>query len=122
MSPNDWYILKFNYYFTMSGKVTNGFKYLNFGSNGDAFYLTNCKTILLRIGVNSLTTVASGSTIRNARVTNFITPANQLTTLEGTVTGYIVYNTLRECEKVQYSDTLPANTPREPSSPSFLLQ
>ena len=85
----------------MSGKVINGFKYLTtFASSGDVFFLTNCKTILLRIGANSLTTVASGSTARNARFSNFITPANQLTTVEGTVTGYIVYNTLRECEKV----------------------
>ena len=77
--------------------------------------MRNCKTILLRINTNSLSAVTSGSTTINARFTNFVNHAYQLTTVEGTVTGYIVYNTLNECEKVQYSDTLPALIPREPN-------
>ena len=109
MSPNDWYILKFNYKFSTFGKFTNSFLYsTTFANTGDLFYLINCKTVLLRLGSNTLPAVAPGSTTRNARFTNFINPAHQLTTAEGIISGYIVYNTLRDCEKVQYSDTFEA--------------
>ena len=51
------------------------------GASGDVIYMSNCKTIILRVGATTLTTPASGSSGINARIQSiFYNPYIQLTT------------------------------------------
>ncbi len=62
----DFYILKFNFDLRKSNIYSGKFKY-NLGStgSGDTIFMSNCRTILLRVGGIIFNFVASGSSATN---------------------------------------------------------
>ncbi len=99
MVKNDWYILKFGFDLRQSANSNGSFNYNSgLGSSGDVIFMRNCQTIMLRVGTNNLDITTPGSTTLNARITSLIyNPPHQLTSTQGTIYGYIVYNSLDYC-------------------------
>lgn len=123
MVKDDWYILKFNFNLRQSANSNSSFKYNSgFGSSGDVIFMLNCKTVLLRVGTNSLTIVTPGSSTLNAKIQAlFYNPSYQLNTVQGTILAFAIYNSLDECERVYYSDLFPSHPPNEPTGPTFTI-
>jgi len=81
--------LKFNFDLRNSDKKTSAFKYpyAAYTNSGDAIFLRNCKTILLRVGAAALSNWvaadASQSNKLNVQLANVMyNPATKLTTSE----------------------------------------
>jgi len=94
MVKNDWYIMKFGFDLRQSANSNGSFSYNSgLGSTGDVIFMRNCQTILLRVGTNSLNIMTPGNSTLNARITSlFYNPPYQLTTQQGTIYAYVVYN------------------------------
>jgi hypothetical protein len=56
LQPGDYYIMKFNFDLRKTGRVANAFKYpfSTYSSSGDAIFLQNSRTILLKVGSTAL--------------------------------------------------------------------
>jgi hypothetical protein len=111
MVTGDWYILKFNFDLRNSGVFSSSYN-VGLSSSGDLIFLRNTQTILIRIGTNSLSIVASGSTSVNLQISNFYTPPIQLTVNQSTILAYAVYNVIDACEKIIYTDKFPSLPPQ----------
>lgn len=61
----DLYILKFNFDLRKNNKFLSSFKYpaTTSANSGNTIFLRNCRTILIEIGLASLSNVASGSLV-----------------------------------------------------------
>ena len=97
MASQDWYILKFNFDLRNTATSIGGFAYnsASFTNTGDVIFMRNCRTILLRVGATALAITTPGSTALNARVTSLLyNPPHQLTTAEGIIIAYAVYNSI----------------------------
>ena len=82
--------------------------------------MRNCQTVMFRVGSSSLTVVGSGSTTVNARIqSQFYNPKIQLTTAEKSITGFAIYLSSDDSERIYYTDGFPDTVPREMSNPSF---
>ena len=81
MQKDDLYIMKFNFDLRNSQAQAGKFLYNSgLGNSGDAIFMRNCQTIILRVGLANLTSMASSSTTLNARLNGiFYNPATQLT-------------------------------------------
>ena len=89
LQPGDYYIMKFNFDLRNSDKKTSAFKYpySAYTNSGDAIFLRNCKTILLRVGAaalsNWVTADVAQSNKLNVQLANVMyNPAIKLSTSE----------------------------------------
>ena len=100
----DYYIMKFNFDLRKSDRQPSAFKYpfSSYTNSGDAIFLRNCQTILLRVGATALANFvaadAAQSNKHNVLLDNVIfNPPTILTSTESTITAYAVYMANEEC-------------------------
>ena len=74
--------MKFNFDLRNQQKQSGKFKYgSGFAHTGDAIFMRNCQTVLLRVGATELAMVSTGSATANAQMNSvFYNPMIQLTT------------------------------------------
>jgi hypothetical protein len=124
MARYDWYIIKFGFALRQSINSNNNFLYnAGLGSSGDVIFMENCRTIMLRVGTNDLALMTPGSSTINGRINGlFYVPPYQLSTAEGTIRAFAIYNSVDDCERIYYSDVFPSSlVPNEPSGPTFTI-
>lgn len=69
MVDGDMYILKFNFDLRNSQLQAGKFKYNSgFAASGDAIFMRNCKTVILRVGGTDLAVNTGGSTTTTSRI------------------------------------------------------
>jgi hypothetical protein len=90
--------MKFNFDLRKSDKQASAFKYpySSYTNTGDAIFLRNSQTILLKIGATALANFvaadAAQSNKLNVLLDNVLyNPATKLTATESTITAYAVY-------------------------------
>lgn len=98
LQAGDYYIMKFNFDLRKSDRQTSAFKYpfSSYTNTGDAIFLRNSQTILLRVGATALANFvaadAAQSNKLNVLLDNVLyNPATKLTSTESTITAYAVY-------------------------------
>ena len=98
--------MKFNFDLRNEQLQAGSFKYNNaFGSTGDAIFMRNCKTIILRVGSTALDTMTSGTSSVNAKIeSEFYNPPIQLTNQEKEISGFAIYLSSDDSELIPYTD------------------
>lgn len=98
LQSGDYYIMKFGFDLRKSDKQTSAFMYpySSYSNTGDAIFLRNCQTIVLKVGSAALSNFvaadAAQSNKLNVKLNNVIyNPATKLTNTESTITAYAVY-------------------------------
>jgi hypothetical protein len=99
MVKNDWYILKFGIDLRQTANSNGSLGYNSgFPNTGDVIFMRNSQTILLRVGSTALAITTPGATATNAKINSlFYNPSYQLTTTQGTIIAYIIYNSNDAC-------------------------
>jgi hypothetical protein len=94
----DYYILKFNFDLRNSDKKTSAFKYpySSYTNTGDAIFLRNSKTILLKVGAAALSNWVAADVPQSNKLNVMLynvmyNPSTKLSNSESVITAYAVY-------------------------------